>query len=252
MSLAQFRGSVWRSRKKFLIEGARVALFDINDEKGKAVEAALSKNNKEAKYFHCDVSKVSEIDAAVNLVAKTFGTVNILVNNAGILHSTKVEDITEEEWDRMMAINLKSVFFMSQKVLPFFKQNGKGKIVNTSSLAGRMGGYANGLGYSATKAGIIGLTYGLARRVAGLKVNVNAVAPGTTETEIFEKHLHLKKFRNLKRICPYQTTGQTRRYCQSGCILGVFQSRLYHRSRDRYQRRDVHRLRNFAKLIGER
>ena len=63
----------------------------------------------------------------MNLVAKTFGTVNILVNNAGILHSTKVEDITEEEWDRMMAINLKSVFFMSQKVLPFLNKMERGR-----------------------------------------------------------------------------------------------------------------------------
>ncbi len=193
--------------EEFLKEGARVALFDINDEKGKVVENELSKNSEKAKYFHCDVSKVSEIDAAVNLVAKTFGTVNILVNNAGILHSTKVEDITEEEWDRMMAINLKSVFFMSQKVLPFFKQNGKGKIVNTSSLAGRMGGYATGLGYSATKAGIIGLTYGLARRVADLKVNVNAVAPGTTETDIL-KAFTPEKIQELRESVPIKRLGK--------------------------------------------
>lgn len=193
--------------EEFLREGANVALFDINDEKGKAVEAALSTHGERAKYFHCDVSKVAEIDAAVNMVARTFGTVNILVNNAGILHSTKVEDITEEEWDRMMAINLKSVFFMSQKVLPFFKQNGKGKIVNTSSLAGRMGGYANGLGYSATKAGIIGLTYGLARRVAGLKVNVNAVAPGTTETDIL-KAFTPEKIQELRESVPIKRLGK--------------------------------------------
>ena len=193
--------------EEFLKEGARVALFDINDEKGKAVETVLSVNSERAKYFHCDVSNVSEIDTAVKMVAKTFGTVNILVNNAGILHSTKVEDITEEEWDRMMAINLKSVFFMSQKVLPFFKQNGKGKIVNTSSLAGRMGGYANGLGYSATKAGIIGLTYGLARRVAGLKVNVNAVAPGTTETDIL-KAFTPEKIQELRESVPIKRLGK--------------------------------------------
>ncbi len=193
--------------QEFLKEGARVALFDINDVKGKEVEDALSAKGGKAKYFHCDVSKVSEIEAAVNLVAKSFGTINILVNNAGILHSTKVEDINEEEWDRMMAINLKSVFFMSQKVLPFFKQNGKGKIVNTASLAGRMGGFANGLGYSASKAGIIGLTYGLARRIAGLKINVNAVAPGTTETDIL-KAFTPEKIQELRESVPIKRLGK--------------------------------------------
>jgi len=192
---------------EFINEGARVAIFDINDKKGKALEDTLSTNSEKAKYFHCDVSKVSEIETAVDLVAKTFGTVNILVNNAGILHSTKLEDITEEEWDRMMAINLKSVFFMSQKVLPFFKENGTGRIVNISSLAGRMGGYANGLGYSATKAGIIGLTYGLARRLAGFNVNVNAVAPGTTETDIL-KAFTPEKIQELRESVPIKRLGK--------------------------------------------
>ena len=81
---------------------------------------------------------------------------SILVNNAGQqLHSTPIEGITEQEWDKIMAVDLKSVFFASQKALPLMKKNGWGRIINMSSLAGRMGGYANGLVYSAAKAGLL-------------------------------------------------------------------------------------------------
>ncbi len=193
--------------EEFCREGAKAVIFDINDEKGKALESQIRQSGGEAKYVRCDVSNVKDIEGAVGVAAKEFGTINILVNNAGILHSTPVEDITEEEWDRMMAINLKGVFFMSQKVLPFFKKNGSGKIVNISSLAGRMGGFANGLGYSASKAGIIGLTYGLARRLAGFNINVNALAPGTTETDIL-KAFTPEKIQQLRESVPIKRLGK--------------------------------------------
>ncbi len=193
--------------EEFVKEGAAVAVYDIDDAEGQSFVRSMTKDGVKAAYFHCDVSKVSEIEKTVTSTAEELGNIQILVNNAGILHSTKVEDITEDEWDRMMAINLKSVFFMSQKVLPYFKKNGSGKIVNISSLAGRMGGIANGLGYSATKAGIIGLTFGLARRLAGYKVNVNAVAPGTTETDIL-KAFTTEKIQELRESVPIKRLGK--------------------------------------------
>jgi len=85
-----------------------------------------------------------------------------------------------------MAINLKSVFFMTQQVIPYMKRRGGGSVLNISSLAGRMGGIANGLGYTASKAGIIGLTYGFANRLAAESITVNAIAPGTTQTDIIK------------------------------------------------------------------
>lgn len=193
--------------EEFCREGAKAVIFDINDDKGKALESLINQSSGEAKYIRCDVSSVKDIERAVGEAANKFGTINILVNNAGILHSTPVEEITEEEWDRMMAINLKGVFFMSQKVLPYFKKNRGGKIVNISSLAGRMGGFANGVGYSASKAGIIGLTYGLARRLAGFNINVNAIAPGTTETDIL-KAITPEKIQQLRELIPLKRLGR--------------------------------------------
>jgi 3-oxoacyl-[acyl-carrier protein] reductase len=170
--------------EKFCKESAKVAIVDINEENGVQCAKFIQSTGGDAHFFKCDVMSVDEISNCVKSIEKTFGHIDILINNAGILHTTPIEEVTEEEWDRIMAINLKSVFFMSQQVIPYMKKAGKGSILNISSLAGRMGGYANGLAYTASKAGIIGLTYGFANRLAKYNINVNAIAPGTTETDI--------------------------------------------------------------------
>ena len=171
--------------EELCVNGAKVAIVDINEEKGKKCAESISlATGGEVRFFKCNVMYAEEITKCIEKIVEQFGRIDILVNNAGILHTTPIEDITEDEWDRIMAINLKSAFFMSQQVLPHMKKIGKGSIVNISSLAGRMGGYANGLGYTASKAGIIGLTYGFANRLAKYNINVNALAPGTTKTDI--------------------------------------------------------------------
>jgi NAD(P)-dependent dehydrogenase (short-subunit alcohol dehydrogenase family) len=204
--------------KEFCAEGAKTALFDINEEKGQACAQELIKSGGKARFFKCNVKCIAEIDACVKEVAKYFGKIDILVNNAGILHTTSIEDITEQEWDNIMAINLKSVFFMSQKVIPFFKKQMSGKIVNISSLAGRMGGIANGLGYTASKAGIIGLTYGLANRLAAYNINVNAIAPGTTETDIL-KAFTLEEVTQLRNSVPLKRLGTTQDIANAAAFL---------------------------------
>lgn len=192
--------------EEFCAEGAISVLFDINQEKGEACVAEIKETGGNARFVQCDITNVREIERHVKSVAEEYGRIDILVNNAGILHTTPIEDITEEEWDRMMAINLKSVFFMSQKVLPYFRKQKGGKVVNISSLAGRMGGIANGLGYTASKAGIIGLTYGFANRLAGENINVNAIAPGTTATDIL-KAIPAEKIAELKASMPLKRFG---------------------------------------------
>lgn len=167
-------------------QGAKAAVFDIDAAKGQKVVSEIKEQGGDAQFFVCDVASVDEIKASIQKVIDAFGTIDILVNNAGILQTTPIEDVTEKEWDHIMAVNLKSVFFMSQQVLPYMKQQQRGSILNVSSMAGRMGGITNGLGYTATKAGIIGLTYGFATRLAKYKINVNAIAPGTTKTDILD------------------------------------------------------------------
>jgi 3-oxoacyl-[acyl-carrier protein] reductase len=188
-------------------KGACVALADIQSDKVRLVAAAIAQAGGKALSVEADVSKVADIRRMVRAAVDGFGGLDILVNNAGILHQTPIEDITEEEWDRIMAVNLKSVFFSIQQALPFMKEKKGGRIISISSLAGRMGGYANGVAYSASKAGIIGLTRAVARRVADFGITVNALAPGTTETDII-KGLSPGQIDMLKQTIPLKRLGR--------------------------------------------
>lgn len=161
-------------------EGCRVALLDVNAEKVASAAAVLHDCISVA----CNVSSPEDIERALKTAAAELGGIDIVVNNAGILPSSAIPDVTEAEWDRTMAINLKSVFFMVQKALPYLKVSKYPRVINTSSLAGRMGGFETCLAYSASKGGINALTMGFARQLAPFGINVNAICPGTTETAI--------------------------------------------------------------------
>jgi len=162
--------------------GAEVVLVYGRDRK--AAEAIAEELGDRISIFSAEVSNVQEIERLMAKLSDMYGGLDILINNAGIMQSTGIEEMTEDEWDRVLDVNLKSVFFVTQKALPLLKNRGGGKIVNVTSLAGRNGGFVNGLAYTASKAGIVGLTKGFASRLAHLGICVNAVAPGTTDTGI--------------------------------------------------------------------
>jgi len=161
-------------------EGCRVCILDVNEQKLREASLELG----DCPWFMCDVSSVESIARAVSASAEMLGGIDIVVNNAGILNNTPILETTEAQWDRIMAVNLKSVFFMVQKAIPYLKESRAARVINIGSLAGRMGGFETGLGYSASKGGINALTMGFARQLAPLNINVNAVCPGTTETPI--------------------------------------------------------------------
>ena len=163
--------------------GARVALVDLRVDDVDVAARRLRDQGHEALPAAADISRGQQVRAMVQAVIERWGHVDILVNNAGVCPITPVEEISEEEWDRVLGVNLKGAFLCSQAVIPFMRTAGAGKIINISSNAGQMGGLAVGLHYSASKAGILGLTKGLARILAPA-VQVNAVAPGTTESEM--------------------------------------------------------------------
>ncbi len=190
----------------FAKEGARPILFDVNAKKGLAAVQEINDLGYFATFIQCDVSSKKDIERAVEQAVAQCGDIDILVNNAGILHSTEIEDITEEEWNKILSVNLSGVFFMCQQVIPTMKKNNRGSIINLSSLAGRMGGLKNGLAYSATKSGVIGLTYGLATRLAKFNINVNCVAPGPTETDILLTFTEEKR-KDLAQSIPLQRFG---------------------------------------------
>ncbi|MFB3884390.1 MAG: SDR family NAD(P)-dependent oxidoreductase [Thermodesulfobacteriota bacterium] len=167
----------------FMREGAKVALVDVDIG---SLEAAGSgaKDTRGAIIIPCDITKSVEVTAMVNQVQKTFGRVDILVNNAGIIRRGTIDTVTEEDWDRVIEVNLKGTFNCCKAVAGIMKQQGYGKIVNVSSIAGKMGDITSAPGYGPSKAGVDALTKTLARQLARNGINVNAVSPHAIETEM--------------------------------------------------------------------
>lgn len=165
-------------------QGAKVAIVDFDKEGARALKDRIEKEQGQAIAIPCDVSKSSEVKAMVDQVKKAFGRIDILVNNAGIIRRGTIETVTEEDWDRVIEVNLKGTFNCSKAVFETMKQQRYGKIINVSSIAGKMGDITSAPGYGPSKAGIDALTKTLARQLAPYGINVNAVAPHAIETEM--------------------------------------------------------------------
>jgi 3-oxoacyl-[acyl-carrier protein] reductase len=162
-------------------EGVRLALLDV-DWPVEAVASSETAAGSTSLILQVDVAQGEAVRAAVARVQAEFGRIDILVNNAGIASFTMIPDISEQEWDHVLAVNLRSVLLMSQAVFPIMRQQGGGVIVNMTSMAGKVGGLKIGPAYSASKAGIICLTISLARSGAAAGIRVNAVAPAFIES----------------------------------------------------------------------
>jgi len=166
-------------------DGAAVVVNDVNEADATAVAEAIGGAGGRALAHRGDVSRESDVDAMMNAALESFGRVDILVNNAGILRSTTpLETIPLDEWERMLAVNLTGVFLCTRAVLPIMKERRRGKIVNVSSSAGRTTSTFGGAHYTASKAAVLGLTRHTAREAAPFGINVNAVAPGSMDTEM--------------------------------------------------------------------
>lgn len=163
--------------------GAGVALVDLQLEATEQAARPLQQAGWLVMAVAADVSRPDQVQAMTGKVLDRWERIDILVNNAGICPMTPVEEITPEEWDAVLGVNLKGAFLCSQAAIPIMRRQGSGKIINIASSAGQMGGLAVGLHYSASKAGLLGLTKSLARVLAP-GIQVNAVAPGTTESEM--------------------------------------------------------------------
>lgn len=164
--------------------GVKVAVVGRNKERTESVALQIQSEGGNARAIIGDISSEKECERIVKETAEQFGGVDILVNCAGNLTSTKIEDITRQEWDDILSTNLSGTFFMTQKAIPYLEKSKAGRIINISSNAGRMGGYANSQAYTASKGGIIAITKGIARQLAPKNITVNVVCPGTTVTEM--------------------------------------------------------------------
>jgi len=170
--------------EKFLQAGLKAAIISSNKEHLQAAQNYLNGKGYLPSIWSCDVSNVSSLELMLKKIHAEHGSIDILVNCAGILDLSAVEDTTEEMWDSVLDINLKGAFFITQKCLPYLKNGSHPRVINIASNAGRMGGYANGISYAASKGGMISITYGLARKLAPFGITVNCVAPGTIESDM--------------------------------------------------------------------
>jgi len=171
---------------KFSEHGAKVVIVDINEEAGEQVVSELKGNGGVASFVKTDISKSVEVQKMVNGVVADFGGVDILINNAGILADAQLIKMTEEQWDKVIGINLKGVFLVGQATAKAMKEKEKGGvIVNTSSVVGLYGNFGQS-NYVASKAGVIGMTKTWARELGKAGIRVNAVAPGFMKTEILD------------------------------------------------------------------
>jgi NAD(P)-dependent dehydrogenase (short-subunit alcohol dehydrogenase family) len=171
--------------RRYAAEGAKVAVINRGGGKGEAVAASIRKSGGDARAFTADLSKVVEIERVVGAVLEAFGAVDILVNNAGAYFLSELGKTKEDEFDAMLATNIKGVFFLSQAVLPEFERRGKGKIINTGSIFGHTG-FPGSACYCGTKAAVHLMTKTLGIELRERNIQVNAIAPGFTETPINE------------------------------------------------------------------
>lgn len=171
-------------------EGARVVLADLADQDGEKVAAEIRAADGEAHYIHLDVSKEEDWQRAIRFTVERFGKLDVLVNNAGIvIKRVPIEERTVEEWDRVMAVNLRSVFLGTKHAIPEMRRNGGGSIVNISSLAGIGQSAIQEPAYATSKAAVRMFSKVTATQHAHEKIRCNSLHPGPTDGGMLHRFL---------------------------------------------------------------
>jgi 3-oxoacyl-[acyl-carrier protein] reductase len=201
------RGLGAATARRLAKEGATVVVTDIDRDGTAAMAESLKADGFNAIGIACDITKSAEVRQLVDATVAAFGSVHVLVNNAGFPRDTLLTKMSEEDWDKVIEVILKGSFLTSKAVMPLMIEQQWGRIVNISSRA-YLGnpGQAN---YAAAKAGILGLTRALAIEEGRYNITVNAVAPGFIETEAVKSLGHFEKIREAAiKMAPLRRTGQ--------------------------------------------
>jgi cyclopentanol dehydrogenase len=190
-------------------EGAQVVFGDILDAPGRQVEAEIRAAGGKAAYVHLNVTSEADWRAAVDTAEKTYGKLNVLVNNAGILIRASIEETTEDDWDRIMAVNVKGVFLGTKHAIPAMRRAGGGSIINISSVAGLVGSPGETAAYTATKGSVRLFTKATAVQHAKDNIRCNSIHPGPIDTDMIKDVLASPEAwqQRLRRL-PMQRVGK--------------------------------------------
>jgi len=165
----------------FAREGAAVAMADLNAQAGEAVVGEITRSGGRAIFESADVTRAEDCRRVVERTIREFGRLDILFNNAGIIRRATILELSEDDWDRLMAVNVKSIYLLSREVLPHMQKQGGGSIINTASGWGLAGG-AKAAVYCASKGAVVLLTKAMAIDHGPQKIRVNCICPGDTDT----------------------------------------------------------------------
>ena len=211
------RGIGLATALRFAEEGATIALGEIDEATGRAAENEVTKVSPQSFFAFLDVIRRESVEAFVGGVRSRFGRIDVLINNAGITADAQLLKMTEADWDRVIDVNLKGVFNCTQAVARVMVEQGHGKIVNASSVAGLYGNFGQ-TNYVASKAGVIGMTRVWARELGRKGICVNAIAPGFIETEMTQK-VPEKIFQQMIEKTPLGRIGSIREVANAYLFL---------------------------------
>jgi len=189
-------------------KGINTVINDLDELKAKKTVEEIKDLGGESIIAPGDVTSKSDIQKILESSISNYGSIEILINNAGVLKPTKVTDISEKEWDWVISVNLKGTFLFSQAVIPFMRKGGWGRIINFSSTAGKNISTVGGAHYTAAKAGILGFTRHLASEEAKFGITVNAVCPGLIDTEMVKNTINEDDIRKYANSFPIQRLGK--------------------------------------------
>ena len=214
-------GIGFATAKLFLEEGAIVAICDVNGEKIESAVAELEALGT-VRGFKVDISRKEQCEAMVESVKKEFGRIDILINNAGITADAQFYKMMDEQFERVLNVNLRGTYFMSKAVVPVMMENKYGKIVHASSVSAYNGNFGQS-NYAATKAAIMGMTRVMGKELGKYGINVNAIAPGSILTDMYKAVPEEVKQKKLAAI-PLRRYGDPREAAQLFAFLASDES----------------------------
>ncbi|MGA3601781.1 MULTISPECIES: 3-oxoacyl-ACP reductase FabG [Lysinibacillus] len=216
-------GIGYAAAERFIEEGAFVVIADFNEEAGVSAAQQLG---DQALFVQVNVAEKESVKKLVSTVIEHAGRVDILVNNAGITRDAMLSKMTEEQFQQVLDVNLTGVFHCTQEVIPHMVAAGEGKIINTSSVSGVYGNVGQ-TNYAATKAAIVGMTKTWAKELGRKGINVNAVAPGFTETDMVKK-MPENVLAQMRSIVPLQRLGTPRDIANAYLFLASDEASYVH------------------------